>query len=135
MPPPKRGYPDLHDHIEALRKAGLLVEIDEPINKDTEMHPWVRWQFRGGIDEADRKAFLFNNITDSLGRKYDIPVELARSQPIQKSIKSVLAEPNKIGETWNHAISNPIKPNHVDNAPCHEVIETGEDPIGEGKGA
>ena len=74
MTPPKRGYPDLHDHIEALRKAGLLVEIDEPINKDTEMHPLVRWQFRGGIDEADRKAFLFNNITDSLGRKYDIPV-------------------------------------------------------------
>ena len=42
-----RGYPDLHDHIEALRKAGLLVVVDEKINKDTEMHPLVRWQFRG----------------------------------------------------------------------------------------
>jgi hypothetical protein len=38
------------------------------------MHPLVRWQFRGGIDEEDRKAFLFNNVTDSKGRKYDIPV-------------------------------------------------------------
>ena len=45
-----------------------------PINKDTEMHPLVRWQFRGGIEEKDRKAFLFTNVTDCKGRKYDIPV-------------------------------------------------------------
>jgi len=28
------------------------------------MHPLVRWQFRGGIAEKDRKAFLFTNIVD-----------------------------------------------------------------------
>ena len=69
-----RAYPDLHDHIRALDKAGLLVTVDRPINKDTEMHPLVRWQFRGGIEERDRKAFLFTNVIDSKGRKYDIPV-------------------------------------------------------------
>ena len=57
---PKRSYPDLHDHLKALDAAGLLVTIDREINKDTEMHPLVRWQFRGGIEEKDRKAFLFN---------------------------------------------------------------------------
>src|SRR5258707_9300352 len=71
---PPRGYPDLHDHIRALDKAGLLVTVDRPINKDTEMHPLVRWQFRGGIEEKDRKAFLFTNVVDSKKRKYDIPV-------------------------------------------------------------
>ena len=45
-----RGYPDLHDHLAALDKAGLLIKVDRKINKDTEMHPLVRWQFRGGID-------------------------------------------------------------------------------------
>ena len=69
-----RTYPDLHDHIRALEKAGLLITVDRPINKDTEMHPLVRWQFRGGIEEKDRKAFLFTNVTDTKGRKYDIPV-------------------------------------------------------------
>jgi hypothetical protein len=39
-----RRYTDLHEHIEALRAAGLLVEIDRKINKDPEMHPLVRWQ-------------------------------------------------------------------------------------------
>src|SRR5438876_9770228 len=70
----KRAYPDLHEHLRALDKAGLLVTVDRPINKDTEMHPLVRWQFRGGIEEPDRKAFLFNDVTDGKGRKYGIPV-------------------------------------------------------------
>ena len=70
----KRGYPDLHEHIDALRSSGLLIEVEREINKDTEMHPLVRWQFRGGVDEEDRKAFLFTNVVDSKGRKFDIPV-------------------------------------------------------------
>src|SRR5476649_2393493 len=61
---PPRGYPDLHDHLRALDKAGLLVTVDRAINKDTEMHPLVRWQFTGGIAEKDRKAFLFTNVRD-----------------------------------------------------------------------
>ena len=53
-----RKYPDLHDHVLALAAADKLIVIDEPVNKDTEMHPLVRWQYRGGIEEKDRKAFL-----------------------------------------------------------------------------
>ncbi|MDB5546412.1 MAG: hypothetical protein JWO64_3561, partial [Hyphomicrobiales bacterium] len=30
---------DLHAHIEALDKAGLLVRVDRPINKDTQLQP------------------------------------------------------------------------------------------------
>src|SRR5258707_11033965 len=62
---PKRDYPDLHEHLQALERAGLLITVDRPINKDTEMHPLVRWQFRGGIEEPDRKAFLFTQVTDA----------------------------------------------------------------------
>ncbi len=41
----KRGYPDLHEHLEALKRAGLLITVDRPINKGHrrhEMHPLVR---------------------------------------------------------------------------------------------
>ena len=34
------------------------------------MHPLVRWQYRGGIPEHRRKAFLFTNTTDAKGRRY-----------------------------------------------------------------
>ena len=65
----KLNYPDLHAHIAALEKDGLLIRVQRPINKDTEMHALVRWQFRGGIPEPQRKAFLFENVIDSNGQR------------------------------------------------------------------
>ena len=35
-----RSYPDLQDHLKALDEVGLLVTIDEPINKDTDGVHW-----------------------------------------------------------------------------------------------
>ena len=131
----KRSYPDLQDHIKALDEAGLLVTINDPINKDTEMHPLVRWQFRGGIPEPERKAFLFTNITDSLGRKYELPVVigvLAANREIYRIGMGVALE--DIGETWARSIANPIPPVEVRDAPCHEVVITGDDLEGEGNG-
>ena len=124
---PARGYPDLHDHIRALDKAGLLVTVDRPINKDTEMHPLVRWQFRGGIEEKDRKAFLFTNVTDSKKRKYDIPVAvgvLAANREIYRI--GIGCRLDEIDERWVKAAQNPIPPRIVENAPCHEIVITGQ---------
>ena len=61
-------FKDLREHIAALDEAGLLVKIDEQINKDTELMPLVRWQFRG-LSEDERRAFMFTNVTDAKGRK------------------------------------------------------------------
>jgi len=125
---PARSYPDLHDHIETLDKAGLLIRVDREINKDTEMHPLVRWQFRGGIPEHERKAFLFTNVTDSKGRKYDIDVVvgvLAANKEIYRL--GLGCELDKIEETWNRAAASPIKPKIVENAPCQEIVITGDE--------
>src|SRR5262245_26066245 len=67
--------PRLHcrDHLADLEANGLLVRIDRPINKGTELHPLVRWQFLGGVPEDKRRAFLFTHVTDEKGRRYDIP--------------------------------------------------------------
>ena len=130
-----RGYADLHDHLRALDDAGLLITVTEPVNKDTEMHPLVRWQFRGGIPEAERKAFLFTNVTDSRGRRYDIPVvigALAANREIYRIGMGVVLD--DIGATWRRAIANPIPPVEVDHAPCYEVVITGDDLDGEGNG-
>jgi 4-hydroxy-3-polyprenylbenzoate decarboxylase len=132
-----RAYPDLRDHLRALDQAGLLVTVTRPINKDTEMHPLVRWQFRGGIPEKERKAFLFTNVTDSKGRKYDIPVVvgcLAASREIYRIGMGCALD--QIGETWNRAIRNPVKPRIVESAeaPCHEVVIEGADLDKDGNG-
>ncbi len=132
---PARAYADLHDHLKALDAAGLLHTIDEAVNKDSEMHPLVRWQFRGGIPEKDRKAFLFTNIANAKGHHYDIPVvvgALAANPQIYSIGMGVAVE--KIGEHWTHAMANPIDPVEVETAPCHEVVLTGAELDGEGNG-
>ena len=48
-------YKDFREHLNALEKRGKLVRISRDINKDTELMPLVRWQFRG-LDEHERKA-------------------------------------------------------------------------------
>jgi UbiD family decarboxylase len=124
---PNRCYPDLHDHIRALDKAGLLVTVDRPINKDTEMHPLVRWQFRGGIEEKDRKAFLFTNVVDSKGRKYNIPVLVGGLAANREIYRIGIGCPfEEINERWVRATHSPIPPRVVDDAPCHEVVITGK---------
>ena len=124
---PARSYPDLHDHIAALREAGLLIEIDREINKDTEMHPLVRWQFRGGIAAEDRRAFLFTNVVDSKGRRFDIPVlvcGLAGNNRIYSIGMGCRIE--EVRERWIKAMSHPIKPSLVAAAPCHEIVHSGD---------
>ncbi len=123
-----RAYPDLHDHIRALDAAGLLVKVDRAINKDTEMHPLVRWQFRGGIEEKDRKAFLFTNVVDSKGRKYEIPVlvgGLAANREIYRI--GIGCGFDEIEQRWLRAAQQPLAPRIVEAAPCHEIVITGED--------
>lgn len=120
------GYPDLHAHIATLEQKGLLFRVKRPINKDTEMHPLVRWQFRGGLPESERKAFLFENVTDSTGKRYDIPVAvgiLASNREIYGV--GIGCDVDKIKENWDRAEQHQIPPVMVDNPRCQEVVVEG----------
>src|SRR5258706_1151468 len=105
---------DFQEHLADLDAAGLLVRIDRPINKDTELHPLVRWQFIGGMPEDERRAFMFTNVVDSKGRRYDMPVvlgALAASPRIYALGMGKKVE--EIGDAWLHAIAHPIPPTLV----------------------
>jgi len=135
MPNAKRTYSDLPEHLQALDKAGLLHLIDAPVNKDTEMHPLVRWQFRGGIPAKDRKAFLFTNITDSKGRTYDMPVVVGSLAATPEIYGIGMNQPlDNINKAWQDAVANPIPPSEVTEAPCQEVVITDKDLLGDGNG-
>jgi 4-hydroxy-3-polyprenylbenzoate decarboxylase len=130
-----RGYPDLHEHLETLKERGLLLIVDEPIDKDAELHPLVRWQFVGGLDEPERKAFLFTNITDGRGRKYAIPVvvgAIAANRAIYSAGMGVPVE--QIQRKWDDAIARPIPPRVVARGVCQEVVIEGAALQGEGHG-
>src|SRR5438445_663713 len=128
--PPKhpRRYSDLHEHVLALARAGCRGAVGDPINKDTELHPLVRWQYRGGIPEPERKAFLFTQPTDSKGRRFDISVLVAGLAANRDVYRLGFGKPlDEIGETWVKAIAEPIAPRLITHAPCQELVTTGAD--------
>ena len=112
---------DFQAHLADLEAHGLLVRIDRPINKDTELHPLVRWQFLGGIPEGERRAFLFTNVVDSRGRRYDIPVVVGALAASPRIYAIGMGKPvEEIGATWMHAIAHPIAPVAVSSPACQE---------------
>jgi UbiD family decarboxylase len=120
-------YKDLREYISALEAKGKLLRISEPINKDTQLHPFARLQFRG-LPEEERKAILFENVFDSKGRSYDMPV-LVGALGASKEVYAIgmqCDEVSGIGEKWQQAHMNPIEPVIVENGPVHEVVLTGD---------
>ncbi len=127
-PQSKTPRHDFQEHLADLEAAGLLVRIDRAINKDTELHPLVRWQFIGGMPEDERRAFMFMNVVDSKGRRYDMPVVLGALAASPKIYAMGMGKPvDEIGEAWMRAIANPIPPVLVNAGPCQEIVITGDE--------
>jgi 4-hydroxy-3-polyprenylbenzoate decarboxylase len=125
-------YKDFREYIDSLDQKGLLVRVDKQINKDTELVPLVRLQFRG-LPEDDRRAFLFSNVTDSNGRTFDGFVAIGTfASSKQVYLNAINAAADAVGQTWGKAFSSPIKPVVVDGGPCKEVVIKGEDIIATG---
>ena len=123
-----RGYPDLREHLANLDRHGLLLRIDRPIDKDTELHPLVRCQFIGGIPENERRAFLFTDVVDFDGRHYDIPVVVGAFAASPRIYAIGMGCPiEEIGAGWLAAIGHPIPPVIVSSPRCQEVVIAGDD--------
>ena len=118
---------DFQEHLANLEAQGLLVRVTRAINKDTELQPLVRWQFVGGVAEDDRRAFLFTNVVDSKGRRYDMPVALGALAASPRIYALGMGQSvDSIGDTWVKAIANPIPPVLVESPVCQQVVVTGD---------
>src|SRR6266571_8202517 len=119
---------DFQSHLAALEAQGLVVRVDRPICKDTEIHPLVRWQFQGGLPEDQRRAFVFANVTDVQGRRYDVPVAVGALAASPRIYAIGMGRPvEEIGAAWMRAIAHPIAPVAVAAPRCQEVVIKGDD--------
>lgn len=119
-------YEDLREYIQVLEQKGKLFRIKREINKDTELHPLVRWEFRG-LPEKERKAFLFQKMVDVKGRKYNTPVLVAAHAASREVYALAMnCKPEEIMAKWEQAQLYPIKPKLVMSAPVHEEIHLGD---------
>src|SRR5262245_39485356 len=125
--PTGRPRLDFQEHLADLETNGLLTRIDRPINKDTELHPLVRWQFIGGVPERERRAFLFTHVVDGKGKRYDMPVAVGALAASPEIYALGMGRPvAEIGNAWMQAIAHPLAPVSITAPRCQEVVITGE---------
>lgn len=124
-------FRDLRDFISLLEETGNLHRISARIEKNSELMPLVRWQYQG-LPDSQRKAFLFDNVTDPQGRSYDCSVAvgvLGASREIYKMALGLEGKsgPGEVAERWNRALSHPIASRIVTTGPVKEVILKGRE--------
>lgn len=127
-------YKDLRQYIHRLDELGLLTKIRRPIIKETELASLVKLQFRG-LPEEKRKGFLFENVVNMKGRRYEMKVAtgiLASSRQIYALGMNCL--PEEIPKKWAEGQSHPIAPVMVNDGPVHEIIQEGDELLEDGKG-
>ena len=129
------AYFDLHQHLKNLEEHGLLRRITRPINKDTELHPLVRWQYRG-LPEEDRRAWLFENVTDAKGKHYTMPVVVGAlaGKPEIYYLGMGCNSAEEMDARWKKALAEPINPIAVSQAKCQDVVILGDELDKEGNG-
>ena len=126
---------DLQEHLALLTKRGLGTQIDRRIDKDSELHPLARWQFQGGLRDEERRAFLFTNVVGARGESYDIPVLVGGIAASPEIYAAGLGVPvADIGRVWVKAMAEPIAPVLIEDAPCQEVVLSGDELAAEGGG-
>ena len=119
-------FSDFRSYIEELEKRGKLYRWKRAVNKDTELMPLMRLQYRGIADDR-RKAFLFENVFDSRGKKHRIKVATGMygSSRTIASLGLGCDEPLEIYEKWRQGLAKPIDPTTVAHAPVQEEVYTG----------
>ena len=124
----RRAPADFQDHLANLEAAGLLVRIDRAINKDTELHPLVRWQFQGGLPKTSGAPSCSPMWSTPRAGATTCRCWSARWRPRRRSMRPAWAARwTRSARPGCDAIANPIPPVAVTTAPCQEMVITGDD--------
>ena len=120
-------FHDLRDYLKELDKKGLLRTVDRPTKLETELMPLVRVQFRG-MPESQRTGFLFTNVHNSKGKKFDARVSTAvLSSSMEIYATGMECSPDEVPDRFTFGISHPIDPKIVGNGKCQEVVIEGDE--------
>ncbi|MEI9475990.1 MAG: UbiD family decarboxylase [Deltaproteobacteria bacterium] len=118
-------YKDLREYLGLLEERGKLRRIQRQINKDTELAPLVRWQFRG-LPESDRTGFLFENMTGLKDNSYNCRVATSVIAPNREVYALAMGcEPDGIHDLWRKAYQHPFPPRLMPTGPVKEEIHCG----------
>lgn len=121
-------YRDLRAFLDALEAQGKLVRYSDPIDKDTELLPLLRVQQRG-LSAEQRRVFLFENVVDASGRKYEMQVAAGVYGVSEQVVVLGMGceSYRQFVDQWQVALDHPIPPVLLDGGPVQEVVHVGDE--------
>jgi len=123
-------YKDVREYLSYLEKEGKLTIVDIPVDKNTELTPLVRLQYRG-LAEEERRGFLFTKVLNGTSEMREISKVATGIYASSTHIYAMglKAEPTNeaIRRKWEEALLHPVKTRTVSEAPVQEVVITREE--------
>lgn len=114
-------YGSLREYIQVLESSGKLFRIRREVCRETELHPLVRWQFRG-LPESERRAFLFENVASVTGHRYGMSVLVGACASSREIYALGMGcRESEIFDHWLKAQREPIAPIVVSEGPVQEI--------------
>jgi UbiD family decarboxylase len=116
------AYRDIRDYLAALEEKGKLRRIQKSVDRAWELSCLARWMYQA-LPEGERFGLLFEQV-----QGFDIPVMtgiLGASRQVYAI--ALETEPDQINEKWIQALLQPMPPKQVTEAPCQEVVLSGDD--------
>ena len=118
-------YTDFRDYLDKLEATGRLRRIVRAVDKDRELHPLVKWQYRG-LAEEDRFGFLFENVTDRDGQRCNGQVASSVIAANREMYALAMGcSVDELHERWSHALDRLIPPERLATGPVKEEIHKG----------
>lgn len=121
-------YADLREFLAELDRRGKLHRWKQPLNKDRDLGPLMRLQYRG-LPEDARQAFLYESVVDSKGNHYGMRVAMG-AYGASRSVLSLglgCEDPQQVCETWREALRRPLDPVIVERGPAQEEVHIGSE--------
>lgn len=115
-------YADIREYLSRLEERGLLRRVKKAVDPSWEPACLTRWLYQG-LPEQQRFGLLFESVSG-----YDVPLMvgvLGASPAVYAS--ALETTPERIGERWVEAMRYPQQPVAVTEAPCQEIVRTGQD--------
>lgn len=117
------AYKDLREYLKVLEDKGLLKWVDTEVDKEWEISAIARAVSQQ--PPSDRYALGFRKV-----KGYDIPIvvgTIAATREVYATALQIPGDQESIIQKWSTALANPVKSEMVNDAPCQDVVLTGED--------
>jgi UbiD family decarboxylase len=116
------SHRDFREFLAASEQQGMLRRVRQTVDRTWEPGCMVKWTFQA-LSNEDRFGLLFEDVE---GSEFRLATGAIGASKYAYAL-ALGVEPEEVNDVWVNALCNPLEPVAVDDAPCQEVVKTGDD--------